>query len=218
MTVNPYFDPTEDDDILKSTSDAVDGSEIKQEFTKQQKIYGPDGNELPANVQKQLSQYVQVGSLDQRSANTPLEFRAMTSLMEFFATLSTFRFDGPLIAAVAHVLDDLTGGKVTAVYRKHEAERKLLYSKVVETFGSILLKIYQDTENMISGEELIHYCISFNDINSYVRRKAEFDYRRICEELGEEPDENLIIHGRYSNVSTLHKIAFGNPPTMEAYG
>lgn len=211
---NPYFDPSEDDDILNDSVETT--PEIKQEFTKQQKMYGPDGKELPANVQQQLGKYLQVGSIDQRSANTPIEFRAMSSLMEFYASLTSFRFDGPLIAAMAHVLDQITDGQVTTMHRKYEAERKLLYSRVITTFGAILLRIYQETEGLAWQEELIHYCVSLNDINDYVRRKAEFHYRQVCEELGDEPDENLIEYGRYSGISNLHKIAFGNPPTMDA--
>lgn len=213
---NPYLNPDEDADLFEDPEGSDAAQSSKQNFVdKDYKLVGHNGKELPEDVQEVLGKYVNDGIPAQ--SNLPIEFQAVSSIFEFYSEISTFSSDGPLLAAVAHAVDEMTGGRVRLLYEKYEAERKLLYCNILMQFNTTLLKIRdysEDTPDWLN--EVSTYFESAIDIIGFVHQKAENTYREICGEIGQEPDEELIENGQYSIRDYITKLALMSPPALES--
>lgn len=200
--VNPYRSPDDDSDIL--------GDEGSDQNTRWE-IRGPNGEELPRELQEALRDYV--GGIAEAANSLPAAFKAVRGMYEFFANFRTFQNEGPLILAVAEVLNELTKGKVHDIWRLHEYEREIMYSNTIAIF---LNRIHSsiDPEDEY-GNELIFYFETAAEIAIFVKEKASADYMNLCEMIGMEPDQKLMEEGIYSKTNDFLKVALGHPFAMD---
>lgn len=197
--VNPYKSHDDDADILGDANGS--DTEVRWE------IRGPNGEELPPELQEALKDYV--GGMAEAGASLPVAFKAVRGMYEFFANFRMFQDDGPLLLAVAEVLNEMSKGRVHDIWRIHECEREIMYSTTISNFlNRILSSISPEDEY---GNEIIFYFETAAEIAVFVRKYATDNYISLCDEAGLTPDPGLIEEGIYSKTNDFLKVALGNP-------
>lgn len=212
-----------DDDILSDDSvevtseptiveDAEASTNTREDsFT----VGGIAAKDLPDDVRDALRNYTNIHQLEIENTrvNIPGELRLVISMMNFFADMSHYHEDGALIAATAHVVDEITEGRVKLMYRKYEAERTMMYTSIVMKFRDSFEAIVANTEvESHWAEELVAFMETTASVAEYNRKQAVGTYIATCEQLGHEPDEVLIEEGKYGTRSYIHRIGLGLPP------
>lgn len=193
--------PEDDDDILGGDS-SHSGA-----------VYSPDGKgfPIPDSVLRELA----ASLADHLSQNSlPREFRAMCGMFEYFADIVLFDISGPMLAAVAQVLDQETDGRVRALYELREAERVLSSThQVLRVQDGVMSKLRYENLDMSSHiYQTKFFTQSFVNLTNHVQAKAINKYRLMCERLNKEPDEVLITTGYYSKRDIYSRIAMLRPP------
>lgn len=141
------------------------------------------------------------------------------------STLSSFNshMDQGLILAMAELLEELTGGRLTTFHNKVEAERMVLVAHSNLALTEYLNDFYND---LVEGrrntgeynikfppaESFATFIIASNKFFNFMLNKYTRIYKDACETCGVEPDLKLIEHGYYSMSTRFRKYGFGNPP------
>ena len=205
---NPYLNPDADADILIPKAAEVDGNTAEDNFVK-----GVDVHELPEEVREALGQYTNVDVYDAGRASMPVHLKMVTALMEFYTSISDFKSEGTLVASVAEVLDIMTEGRVELTYRRIEAERKIITSKILLRINEAFLQLVEaDLEKQEWSAEVQTYIESYIELVEYGLDSSVREYREMCEHLGRPVDEHLIETGHYSQRNYILRAALSNPP------
>lgn len=209
MSANPYAHFEDDDELLGVNTAATQHNGAVFE------LRGPHGEDLPEEMQEALQKYLGY-SIPVRSETVPLIFRAITGVYDFFANFADYSTQGPLLAALAEVVDDLTDGKLGEVYNLIEAERKILYTWAIEKFLIAILpedgNWGKDLAGDASNEEVAMYFETYLDAVRFVRSKASSIYYNLCSKLNRQPDEGLVNTGIYSKRDEIRYITLNKPP------
>lgn len=203
---NPYLSGDDDDDDLLADKGASNGP---TQFGN-----SGGGSGLAPELAKALKDYIGAylpGFMPDALSNMPLAFRAVSGMLDFFTDFTRFKVDGPLIWAMAEVLDELSNGKVRLLYQLHECERQIMSTHSIQR---IMRRITEHPPKHIQEHqtEVSLYFEVFNDLINYTQDKATSLYYDLCEKLGREPDVVLVNEGFLSSRDTFARAAMLRPP------
>ena len=189
---NPYLDDS-DDDLLKEadkktakTSGAGISDNIRVE------VVGMNG-QMPAELQAALANYFAGYMISPTAGDAvPLILRAIPSTYEYLTEITRWRENGPLLNAVADLLNEMTEGRLLLIYQLKEAERKIHSTHKVKKYINFFLtgEATQDAQEFQA--EIQSYFKSMGSIVNFVQSRAVNLYYDLCAKLGREPDEGLV--------------------------
>lgn len=210
MNDNPYLNDADDSDLFEE--------ENPKEEKKRYVLRGPDGQELPPELQEKLSQYLDTywdGMGGNAISTIPSEFLAMGQLFSFFSQFVSYRETGALVLAVAEVLDEITDGKVTKTHKFHEAQRSILFThsnlKVINMLIETLTPSSGSDGSSWHWAELKLYLETYGDLVKFVQTKAQNTYLAMANELGKEVDQQFLDGGTKTSRTSLENITLGHP-------
>lgn len=209
---NPYAIPDDDvRDILDSGSDnrrhMLDGtSPCNACGGVVHNIVAP--SDLPSEVLDALSNFLDGMPGDVLSSqiiiarSTPDRSKVIADFMEFSKILNEVGADGPLIRAIAEVVDEMSGGKVERLWRVYQSERELLIAhtvlKAINTM-KVGLEGKKGTAEQGADDEVLWKLLEQLQNSTMERIGAAVErYRFRAGETGVAIDEQLIETGTYS--------------------
>lgn len=212
---NPYLNPSADDDLFsddtktEESGEKAPDNEIKAEF-----ITGrTHADHIPDEIKAELKKHVHIDLDEQGRSTMPPELRMVSTMMEFYSSITNFKDDGALIAAMAQMLDEWSNGSLRDYHMKYESEREIIASKILLNFSNAFVKLLRlDEETTKWTAEVVDYIESYCEMVQFNFDKAVHNYRKACEMLEEEPDEGLIENGVYSVRTFITRIALAMPP------
>lgn len=210
---NPYLEGDEDADILGDDKNNINTGYGRKQFI----LRGPNGEELPPELQSTVAKYVSVHEdATIVGESLPIEFKAVSATFHYVSAWPTYQEEGPLIWAMAEILDEMTDGHLTRLYNLRETERVILYTHAVKRFMNSLYQALESfgSESNFIGETLT-YVEGFVEICDFVHFKSVDEYRSLCKQLGREVDEEFIESGIYTTRSRFCTVAMARPYAKE---
>lgn len=206
MAVNPYLNPDDDEDLLGDNA----GSSKKQgpivEFR------GPNGEHLPDHLQSALAEYFQDYNTVSSENAVPGIFRAIAGMYDYFYDITRYKEFGPLLAAMAELVNEYSDGRLMLIYQLKESQRKIAaIHQVKRQINIFLTGATVDEMNDIKAE-MMTYFETLASLCDFVQNKATSLYYDLCAKLEQEPDKELVESGYYTNRDTITRVSFGNPP------
>lgn len=200
---NPYLDDS-DDDLLGDDSKGKDvhdrsmppsmGEQLASYF----KGYGPGRN----------------GHVHTEECVIPLMTHTVSGFFTYFYDVTMYREYGPLISAMAEVLNEMSDGYLEAIYQLKEAERKIYTTHSVMKAVNVFMTLEQAEDTLNIRAEMVSYFKTFGALTEFVQQRAVNLYLHLCQQLGREPDQGLIETGYYTNRNTFTRIGQGRPPAV----
>lgn len=206
---NPYLEGNEDDDILNATDNLNTGYGRKQFVVR-------DGanKEIAPELEGTVSRYVSAFGAETTvvGENLPVEFKAVSATFGYLAAWPSYKEEGPLMWAMAEILDEMSDGYLSRLYDLRESERKIIYTHSVKRFMNSLFQVLETyvNENNFIGESLL-YIESFVEIVDFIHFRAVEEYEHICRQLDREPDASLIETGIYTTRNKFCSVAMARP-------
>lgn len=211
MGINPYL-PVEVNEEPVAAEQTQEQQTAQASSPTRHLITGPNGEELPAEVQESLGRYL--NPWGQKESSLPNEFKAVKGLFEFFAGYSYYQQSGTLLLAIADVVDDMSEGLLGRVYRLHEAERRIMWTQHITRLEGLMSTINWMVDGAHNAYEV--EIGMFFDVLMHIARwyqeAAALEYVAVCEELGREPDNEFVQTGKLTERTHFQKIAMNHPP------
>lgn len=212
MGANPYLNDDDDADILSpSTSEVAQSESGRKKLT----IRGVEGEALPEDLKNAISNYVDTENTDFGvvvGQGLPVEFRSVAWIFDYFCEYSRTKTDGPVMLAVAEVLDQMSDGRVSMLARLYEAERRIMWTQGVKRVLNVFITgdIFKGSNNPYLGE-ITMYFETYGDVINFIYDTAVNEYRALSAKVGKEPDEEFIQTGILSERSLLKAMTMGYP-------
>ena len=209
MSSNPYFDPDADADILGGDAGGKHavGGEYCGRCNKVHPIVDGLGPKELGDLSKMLDQLpdelvdAMLSELASKLNATKVPPHA-EFLSAFFQAVDRSDYEnqaGPILRAVAEAVDEMTGGAVASRIAMYECERQLITSFTMLKLLNNALEIAR-AQNAEGPLWMLAFACDFlvDRIQVVVGR-----YRKLCAEAGEQPDEQVITAGVYSDPSVI---------------
>ena len=215
MSSNPYFDPNADADLFGDTTTstghkhALDGSTCSR--CNRVHVQPPEGlspgdldqlgqllDSLPDNLVDAMINTL-LDALEDDRPPVPPHAHFMATFFEGLHKTDHDNEAGPLLRAMAEVLDLMTDGQVSARRALYELERQLIVTH--HTLKACNNALEEARAQDLSGPQwLLGFTCDF-----LVDRLGILSarYRKVAADAGIEPDELIIEAGVYSNATDL---------------
>lgn len=210
---NPYLSDDDDEDLLgdeaPKTSPARGNTRVE--------FRGPGGEQLSPELQKALGEYFKDYQPNMKGIDIiPGIMGAISGMYEYFADITKYRQNGPLVAAMAEIMDEVTNGRLNMIYMLKEAERKIVSIHTVKRHINLFLMSRQaDAVQNEVAHEMMAYFASLGKLCDFIQGRAVKLYYDLCAKLEREPDEVMVESGFYTTVDTYTRASLGNPPAKK---
>lgn len=209
MPIPMLSDDDDDSDIL---NDAYQAKQAKKKDIGE--IRGPNGEKLPAELQKALEEYVDTSRAEAEAA-TPIEFRATAEVLDYWSQSSNYQRQGATVVAICEVLDDITEGALTKLSHYHEARRTIIWTSQNIRHVRLILNVFEAAERKDFLGELYEFLDIYLDYLYFVKENAVTAYRQLSEVCRREVDENFVETGVITKRSYWERQVFARPPAYE---
>jgi hypothetical protein len=208
---NPYLNPDEDSDILNSHGDK---KQVRRQYSSYQGRLDAD---LPDDLKEAITSYISndgefdVDDIEIIVDSLPVEFRAMSTMYDYYSNYTRFKPDGPVIYAMAEILDEITDGRLSALADLRETERLIFSCHSLLRFMNLYLSWINPEEHRHYQNELFIYVDTFQNLLNYVLEKTIEQYRQHCKFLDKPVDEGLVESGVYTTRTRWCRDSMGRP-------
>ena len=208
MSINPYADPNADDDLFETAK--------PQAPTSNSSVVQYDSN-LPKQVQKALSAFFKKTGLTNgmvKTTEVPHELKVLSDIVSGTGREAYYYADGPLIIAMAELLNESTNGLLEIVRQYHESRRVIIWAHATKRqfsfFSSVMNNLMEHTTLEHAGKASLYSEIVL-DFVEFKLDEAIFDYRKLSHELDRLVDEHFILTGRMTQRTEYDRVALGWP-------
>lgn len=210
MSINPLIDDFGDDsDIIESPKKKKNNKKIS--ITE---IRGPNGEKLPQAIQEALRTYLDTSRTDAEE-HTPIEFRAISHIIDNWSKMHTWQVEGATLVAVCEVLDGMTDGVFSQLVDYHQSRRVIIYTTITEKVVRGLMNIMDPGDTKEYTNELWLFLDVYLDFIYFTKERAIKKYRQMCEEVGRDVDENFIETGILASRNNWERTLFSRPSAYE---
>lgn len=167
-------------------------------------IIGKDWNKVGLSEQRRLQRLIdELPDALVRQLPSNIEPAHATMIESFFGWLYNIdhrNVNGPMVRAIFDVLNQMTNGLVTQLWRAFEAERRLIVNHTaLKSIGKFKDDV-EENESAFTPENYLKITNALNVIAVFVKRRIAADtntYRQACANAQREPIQQIIDSGTY---------------------
>lgn len=207
MSINPFVDPNADDDLFETA---------KPQNTSNSSVVQYDAN-LPTQVQKALTSFFKKTGINNsvvKTTEVPHELKVLSDIVSGTGREAYFYGDGPLIIAMAELLNETSNGLLEVIRQYHESRRVIIWAHATKRqfnfFSHVMDHLLESGTIEHAGKASLYSEIVL-DFIEFKLDEAIFDYRNLSERLDRLVDEHFIITGRMTQRTEYDRVALGWP-------
>lgn len=218
MSTNPYRDTGADDDLFErpsTTTDApgrhrFDGKLCPScGFPHDLSRLGIDLDDLSVSERRKLEEMLNAmpDMILAKALTTdpaPPQSMLFASFVDYLDDMDIGNTNGPLLRAIMTVLDEVTGGRVTSLWRVYEAERRLIIGHAaLKSLNNVRTKAAAKGEAREGLDDRLDNPRVLNMLDLLLEFMVDriaadvIAYRSCCERHGVEPVTQLIDSGTF---------------------